>query len=164
MKIRQNKQSGFTAIELLITLFVAAGFLIASYQLFNLVIRDAGATRAESRASNVAYDYLRRYSNSATNPCTTLTPVNAASITVDGLSNVSITVAITCPGSYTTTAISKVTATITYNSPAKTVVYSTLVNGVSFSDPNDKNNIAAKTNDHQLSFFSTFATLTGRGK
>ena len=30
--------AGFTAVELLITLFVAAAFIIAGYQLFNIVI------------------------------------------------------------------------------------------------------------------------------
>ena len=66
----RSQQSGFTAVELLITLFVAAAFIVAGYQLFNIVMKDGGETRAESRAGNVAYDYLRRYTDAATNPCT----------------------------------------------------------------------------------------------
>ena len=62
-------QNGFTVVELLITLFIAAAFLVSGYQLFNLIIKDGGQTRAESRASNVAYDYLRKYSSSAVFPC-----------------------------------------------------------------------------------------------
>jgi len=65
---RQRQDSGFTAVELLITLFVAAAFLIAAYQLFNLVVKDGGSTRAESRAANVAYDYLRQYAASSPAP------------------------------------------------------------------------------------------------
>ena len=122
--------SGFTAVELLVTLFVAAAFLIAGYQLFSVVIRDGGQTRAEANASNVAYDYLRQYSTSATNPCAPLTPLNEEPITIEGLVSVSATVAITCPNS-DARGISKVKVTIKYNNPQQTVQYSTFVNGVS---------------------------------
>ena len=79
-----TKDSGFTAVELLITLFVAAAFLVSGYQLYALIIKDGGQTRSDARASNVAYDYMRRYSLSATSPCTTITPVNNSSITISG--------------------------------------------------------------------------------
>ncbi len=124
--MNQPKQAGFTAIELLITLFVAAAFLVAGYQLYNVIIKDSGNTRAQSRASNVAYDYMRRYSTSATSPCTTSTPLSAAPINVSNISAVQITVALTCPYVAVTT-ITKVTVTVTYNNPQQTVVYSTYV-------------------------------------
>lgn len=127
--IKSNQESGFTAIELLITLFVAAAFLVAGYQLFNVVIKDGGQARAESRAANVAYDYMRRYGPSATNPCTPQTILNSSAITIDGLSNAKITVAIVCPD-YSTTSLSQVNVSISYNTPEQTVNYSTLVNGV----------------------------------
>ena len=122
-----HKESGFTAVELLITLFVAAAFLIASYQLFNLVIKDGGAIRAQSRAANVAYDYMRRYAASTpTVPCTASTPLNTSPITVEGLSNVTITVTVTCPLAITN-SLSKVESVITYNAPPQTVRYATFV-------------------------------------
>jgi Tfp pilus assembly protein PilE len=124
--IKHNAQSGFTAAELLITLFVAAAFLVSGYQLYNVIIKDSGQTRSESRASNVAYDYMRRYTASATGPCAVTTPVNNSTITVSGLSAVSVTVAITCPYS-STTAVSKVEVTVLYNNPQQTVKYSTYV-------------------------------------
>lgn len=120
-------QSGFTAIELLVTLFVAAAFLIAGYQLFSVVVRDGGQTRAESKAGNVAYDYLRRYTPSATNPCTTVTPESNTPITVDGLVDARITVTISCAKSSSTT-LSRIEAIITYNNPVETVRYATFVN------------------------------------
>ncbi len=123
-----QRQSGFTAIELLITLFVAAGFLVAGYQLFNVIIKDGGQARAESRAGNIAYDYLRRHTSLATDPCTTQTPLNNSPLSVDGLSNVNVTISITCP-EYSTTSLSKVEVTLTYNTPQQTVKYSTLSNG-----------------------------------
>lgn len=122
--MRGNRQSGFTAVELLITLFVAAAFLIAAYQLFNVVIRDGGLARGETRAGNVAYDYLRRYAGVTTNPCTASTPLSNYGINVSGLTNTAVTVAVTCPYSATTT-MSKIEATITYNNPQETVTYST---------------------------------------
>lgn len=121
-----HNQSGFTAAELLITLFVAAAFLVSGYQLYNVIIKDSGQTRAESRASNVAYDYMRRYSSSATVPCTETTPLNNSTISVAGLSASSVTVAITCPYS-STTSISKVDISVKYNNPQKVVKYATYI-------------------------------------
>ena len=125
---RRRHQSGFTAVELLITLFVAAAFLIASYQLFNVVIKDGGNARSESRASNVAYDYMRRYTNAATVPCNPSTPLNNSPVNIAGLTNVKISVAITCLTD-TVDSVSKVDVTIAYNSPQQTVKYSTYVTG-----------------------------------
>ncbi|MBC7868584.1 prepilin-type N-terminal cleavage/methylation domain-containing protein [Candidatus Saccharibacteria bacterium] len=125
--INRNQQSGFTAVELLITLFVAAAFLVSGYQLYNLIIKDSGQTRAEARASNVAYDYLRRYSATAASPCAVATPLNNYADTVTGLSAVKVTVAITCPYAILTN-VSKVSVTVLYNTPQQTMKYSTYVN------------------------------------
>lgn len=117
-----NTQSGFTIVELLITLFVAGIFLVAGFQLFNLVIKDGGKARADTRASNVAYDYMRRYSLSATNPCTALTPLTSTGtpISVSGLSSVIAYVSITCPYAALTN-VSTVSVTILYNDPNQTI-------------------------------------------
>lgn len=122
-----NKQSGFTAIELLITLFIAAAFLMSGYQLYSLIMKDGGDAKVQAQISNITYDYLQRYKPSATNPCTTQTPLTNQSITVGTLSNVTVSVSITCP--YTAiTAISKVSVTIQYTNPqAQTIINSTYV-------------------------------------
>ena len=125
--MKQNtSQAGFSAVELLVTLFVAAAFLIAGYQLYSVVIQDGGQTRAEAKAANVAYDYLRRATALTTIPCTTKTPQNNLAITVESLSNARITVRITCPNS-NVTAMSKVESTMTFNNPQRTVRYATYV-------------------------------------
>ena len=121
-----QKKSGFSAVELLITLFIAAAFLISGYQLYAVVIKDGGEARMQSSASNVATDYLQRYKSSATNPCTTSTPLTDSSITVPGLSNVTVSVAITCPYS-STTSVSKILVTIKYGTPQKTISNATYV-------------------------------------
>jgi len=129
-----SKQAGFTAVELLITLFVAAGFLVASYQLFNLIIKDGGSTRSESRAGNVAYDYMRRYISTATSPCTVQDPLTNSAITVDGLVDATVSVDITCPVSYSISTVSEIEVTVKYNVPEQTVKYSTFTIGSSSSD------------------------------
>ncbi len=124
----QTRESGFTAVELLITLFVAAVFLIAGYQLYSFVVQRSSDARNETRISNVAYDYLRQYEARITNPCTSLTPVSNALITVDGLTDVRITVAINCPNS-SVNRLSRIQVTAVYNNPRQTFSLSTFKNG-----------------------------------
>ena len=121
-----NKKSGFSAVELLITLFIAAAFLISGYQLYAVVIKDGGEARMQSSATNVTTDYLQRYKSSATNPCTPQTPLTDSAITVTGLSNVTVSVAISCPYS-STTSISKILVTIKYGNPQQTITNATYV-------------------------------------
>jgi Tfp pilus assembly protein PilV len=124
----RQQESGFSAIELLITLFVLAAFLIAGVQLYNVVINGGGASRSESRAANLAYNYLRQSSNAASSPCTESTLVDGESVNVQGLIDVSVTVAVTCPHGITS-EISKVEASVSYNNPSETVTYATFVIG-----------------------------------
>lgn len=122
----KNKHDGFTTVELLVTLFVAAAFLISGYQLYGLIINDSGEARAQARASNKASEYLQRYKESATDICSPQTPENNTAITVPGLSNATVSVAITCPYVSPNT-ISKITVTIKYNKPQQSVSSSTYV-------------------------------------
>ena len=111
----------------MITLFVAVAFLASGFQLYNLVIKDGGQARVDSRASNVAYDYLRRYVTTAATPCN---PSTLASTSITpaptGLSNVTVSVSITCPYAALLT-VSKIEVTVRYNSPQQTMKYSTYV-------------------------------------
>lgn len=124
--MKATKESGLTVVELLITLFVATAFLVAGFQLYNVIIKDGGKTRGEARASNVAYDYLRRYSGTATNPCTASTPLSNSAITVTGISAVTVSVSISCPYAAVTN-VSKIDVTVRYNNPQETVKYGTYV-------------------------------------
>lgn len=124
-----KQQSGFTAVELLVTLFIAAAFLMSGYQLYSLIMKDGGEVRATAKAGNIVYDYLQRYKISATNPCSDNIPSLPTDlpITVDTLSDVTITVDITCPYS-SATSVSKVEATLKYGNPQQTVSNATYVN------------------------------------
>ena len=122
-----NQESGMTAVELLITLFVAAAFLIAGYQLFNVVIRDGGEVRAEAKASNLAYGLLRQYSDSVSNPCVeTVLAFPDVPETIDGLAEASLYVHTDCPYP-STNAVTRITAEVTYGFPVKTVKHTTYV-------------------------------------
>ena len=119
-------QSGFTIVELLISLFIVTTFLLSGYQLFNVAIKNSSESRAQSVASNSAYEYLQRYKPSAVKPCVSLTPLTNGSIAVAGLANVTISVTITCPYA-AVTSISKITSTIQYGAPSQTISIATYV-------------------------------------
>lgn len=122
-------QQGFTAVELLITLFVAAAFLIAGYQLFTVVIRDGGATRAEAKAANYAYDRLRRFEAFAENPCVAkASSYNNTPVTVDGLTDAKLTVLYSCPNP-SAPSLTMVNVVLTYNNPPQTVKFTSYING-----------------------------------
>jgi prepilin-type N-terminal cleavage/methylation domain-containing protein len=84
MSSHLSSQAGFSAVELLITLFIAAAFVATGYQLYSVIIQDGEAAREQAKASNIAYDNLRRYSPQATSPCSTVThlfPLSSAALT-----------------------------------------------------------------------------------
>lgn len=128
MKTNRILQSGFSAVELLITLFIAAAFIGTGYQLYSIIIDDGGEARARARASNIAYTALRQYSAQATNPCTVFTPTPTPSIPAGSNlpSNAVMSVAVTCPHG-TSTATTKVQVTITYGTPQEEVKHALYV-------------------------------------
>jgi len=67
---KYRKNEGFSAVELLITIVVAALFIIALYELSILVRGTISTTRQKSVASELAYSYLRRYTGADTTPST----------------------------------------------------------------------------------------------
>lgn len=127
MIVRSNRLSGFSAIELLITLFIAAAFLATGYQLYSVVLKSGVTSRSRALASNIAYDALRRYSAQATNPCTALTPTPLPTIPANsGITNAAITVTFSCPYG-TTSPTSKLQVTVTYGSSGGEVDHALLV-------------------------------------
>lgn len=83
-------QSGFSAVELLITLFIAFMFIMMGYQLYGAVIKDGGESRARAQASNDAYVWLRQYQSAAETMTCPVSPSTPSP---------GITVTITCPQS-----------------------------------------------------------------
>lgn len=113
-----SKQSGFSAVELLITIFIAAAFAGAGYQLYVAIMRDGSDARNQTTASNIAYEHLRKYAPLATNPCSTITPTPAPAIptgnpSYTALGAATIDASITCPYA-PPSGTSLVTVTVTY--------------------------------------------------
>jgi len=131
--IKQNKQSGFTAVELLITLFIAAAFLMSGYQLYGMIIRDGGEARARAKANNIAYKYIQNYKDNATKPCIpTIAPIiEQVTENIEPLSNVTVEITRSCPYASSNTPItslSKISVTVKYNKPQKWVTNATYIN------------------------------------
>jgi hypothetical protein len=55
-----NLESGFSAVELLITLFIGFLFIVMGYQLHSAAIQNGSEARELSTATNIAYEELRR--------------------------------------------------------------------------------------------------------
>lgn len=126
MILANRSQTGFSAVELLITLFIAVAFIGTGYQLYSIIINDGGAARMRARASNIAYDNLRRYTPQATNPCSVFTPTPTPTIPANTLANATITVTVSCP--YTTAvSVTKVQVSVRYGSPQQEVVHALFV-------------------------------------
>lgn len=56
-------KSGFSAVEAMIALLVAAIFVTAGFQLHGLVLGSASRINAQLKASNIAYSHLRYQSS-----------------------------------------------------------------------------------------------------
>ena len=122
------RQTGFTAVELLVTLFIASIFLFAGYQLYTQVTREGAYADKAARISNIVYEKLRKTTGGMSDQtsCTANTPTNEP-ITVTGFPSVVLSVAITCPYG-TSKPISLVTVTATYDDNITS--NNTLVHGV----------------------------------
>ena len=120
-----SNQSGLSAVELLITLFIAATFLMAGYLLWGFTQQGSAQANQTTIASNIAYDYARRY-KVATGACnvTPTPPTNATPDNANGLPNATITVTASCPPPLDTLPIVKITSTVSYGSaPKKSVTH-----------------------------------------
>lgn len=67
-------QRGFTAVEVLVTLFIATVLIGGGYQVYGLVNSSSRDARERSVASNYAYESLRRLAASAPAACDASTP------------------------------------------------------------------------------------------
>lgn len=88
--------AGFTAVELMITLFIAAVFVMTGFQLYTVIMVDGASATSQAKANNIAYEFLANYSANAAASCTptSATPTPPSNT---GLANVVVTVNTTCP-------------------------------------------------------------------
>ena len=110
------RTAGFTAVELLITLFVAAIFLSAGYILYNVVVTRSSEARHQIEADSIASDYLQRYRSLVGTTCVASTPLSNSAITgsdAASLASPKVTVTISCPIP-ALNSISKITVKVDY--------------------------------------------------
>ena len=124
-----SHQSGFSAIELLIALFIAVIFLTAGHQLYNAIVQDSGEIRQRARANNVAYNILRKYSDGAPGACGNETVVDDQPVTPtpEGLVNVRHTVTYSCPQT-NLPSVTRVQVAVSYGEDSKEVIHAIYAN------------------------------------
>lgn len=113
----RSHQAGFSAVEVLIALFIAAAFVTIGYQLYSVVAINSAQTRQQAKASNIAYDQLQR-SAAVVSTCSTTTVsqnIDPSTVDTSGLNNVRITVLTSAPyGCEVTPAVLLVKVTVAY--------------------------------------------------
>ena len=95
--IKVATQKGFSAVELLITLFIASIFLFAGYQLYVQVTKDGADSDQIAKTSNIAYEKMKKQAS-------TITAANPAGCNFTGANQdvvteatVTYTITTTCP-------------------------------------------------------------------
>lgn len=125
--IHHRQAAGFSAIELLITLFIAAAFLLTGYQLYLAIIRDSGEVQQRTRASAIATSYLQQYSALVPETCPAA-PSNALSKVLsprpEGLTQAIIAISYSCPSNSPSPGLTKVKVELQYGlTPEESVTH-----------------------------------------
>lgn len=129
-----TQQSGFTVVELLTSIIVAALFVGVFYQLFVVLVSVNASARNMSQASSLAYANMRRYPTSASTGQTcstnTVSLINTSGPDGSYPELGSVTEVVTASFPYGCTAIYdviKLVSTVTYGTNSK-VSHATYVN------------------------------------
>lgn len=141
MKQTNKTEGGFSAVELLLTLFIAAAFVGSFYQLYTSIAQTNASARLRAVASDVAYSNLRKYTSKPSFTCNTTTDLtvdaNAAgqvlSQTTDTnstlLTNPYIqTIRVYAPRGCGSSLPALVVSTVEYGTPSQKVTHATYVN------------------------------------
>lgn len=128
-----SASEGFSAVELLVSLIVAALFLFAGFSLYNSIIKYSVESRNRGKADLIAVEYLRRYETTVPATCAASTPLALQAVpagdNTTGMNTPRISVTFSCPNSVQPW-MTEVTARVEYveNSVVKAVeqeVYAT---------------------------------------
>src|SRR5690606_30580614 len=115
-----KQEKGFSTVELLIALFVAAAFIATSFQLFSIVMQDGNQARLRAKAGSIANTVLQSRINSTNSPCSPTPSSATVPISSSDLPQASAAVTYSCPyGSSSKTT--RVRVVVSYDSPAKQV-------------------------------------------
>ena len=125
---------GFTAVEVLVTLFIAVVLIGGGYQAYSLVNLNARDARERSTASNHAYEALNRLAATAPATCPSMPSTDDITTqmpTDPGISTpYTMTAAYSCPHG-AGHSVSQLTVRLTYGpSPQKEVVHALYVRSI----------------------------------
>ncbi len=93
---KPTQESGFTAVELLITLIIASLFLFAGYQLYTQVMRDGTASSKMAILSNLLRERMRSTAAGLPATCAASGPTTQTQ-TVAGVGSVTYSTTVSCP-------------------------------------------------------------------
>lgn len=111
----RSAQAGFTAVEVLVTLVIAALLVGGAYQAYNIVVRNTEQATQRSTASNLAYQTMRSEAAKLSTSCSTKT-VNHSIATAVLLPTPSMQTVVTCPYGSGANKLKLVSTTLTYGS------------------------------------------------
>lgn len=94
--MRTKVTQGFTTVELLITLFVAAAFLTTGFLLYTAIVRNGADSRQMAQVNDVAYAKLQALA-STTPTCSTTPAVTTSNPSISGVTNPVLTTTISAP-------------------------------------------------------------------
>lgn len=119
MSNRDGKR-GFTTVELLISLFVAAAFIATAFQLYSVIMNDSNEARLRAKAAGTANTLIQQRVNSTNNPCSPTPATTNVPIPTADLPQASAEVIYSCPygPSSKTTRVSVV---VSYSTPTKQI-------------------------------------------
>lgn len=113
-------RKGFSTVELLIALFVAAAFIATGFQLFSVVMNDSNEARLRAVAGSVVNTIIQERMNSVNSPCSPTPSSVTLPVSTSELPEASAEVTYSCPygNSSKTTRVSVV---VSYGTPVQQV-------------------------------------------
>lgn len=127
-----EKQAGFTVVELLVTILVASLFIGMFYQLYTAMVQLNATARRDAQANDLAFSNLRRYPTGSSTgvTCPGGSPVVVLETTVGDssypeLGSVTEKITASCSGSADTVLV---LSEVLYSNSAAKATYATYVN------------------------------------
>lgn len=118
--IRPVRDQGFTTVELLISLFIAAAFIATGFQLFSVVTKDSNEAQLRATASGIVNTTIQEHTSGISATCTPQSdsPVNIPASQLPQPATVTVTYSCPYGQSAKTT---RVNAVVKYGTPQVTV-------------------------------------------
>jgi type II secretory pathway pseudopilin PulG len=117
---RHIRNQGFSTVELLISLFIAAAFITTGFQLFSVVTKDSNKAQLRARAASIVNTTIQERASNAAPTCTPKSDSPTNIPTAQLPQPATVTVTYTCPYGQSSKT-TRVTAVVKYGTPQVTV-------------------------------------------